>query len=151
VLRLSARFNGYSDRAEQQKRWHGRRGIVMPRSGWRRGELMQSTRVRWSTAPCPLGRKMTRAALAYGTARVDAANAGDVSPCRGRLCRRASLARTRGGLPSVGQRRRTMALQHNEWGEARSVTQASVDDAATTGNSRMIAGNGAAEVIRARR
>jgi hypothetical protein len=84
---------------------------------------MYLTRVRWSTTPCPSGRKMTRAALAYGTARVDAADAGDVGRCRDRLRCRASLAQTQGGLPSVGQRRRTRALRHNVWGEARSVMQ----------------------------
>jgi hypothetical protein len=84
---------------------------------------MQSTCVWWSTTPCSSGRRMTCAALAYGAARVDAGDAGGVGRCRDRLHCRASSARTWGGLPSVGQRRHTTALQHSARGEAWSVTQ----------------------------
>jgi hypothetical protein len=61
--------------------------------------------------------------LAYGAAKVYAADAGDNGRCRGWLPRRASSACTQSGLPSVGQRRRTAALQHSVQGEAQSVTQ----------------------------
>jgi hypothetical protein len=110
---------------------------------------MQLVCIWWSTAPCPSGRRMTRAALAYGAARVGATDTGGVGWCRGRLRRRASSPHTWGGLPSIGQRRHTMALQHSMRGggsECDAATQAPVDDAVTTGNSRTAAGNGAAEV-----
>jgi hypothetical protein len=54
-------------------------------------------------ASCPVGRRMMSTALAYGAARVDTADAGDVGCCRGRLHYRASSTHTWGGLRSIGQ------------------------------------------------